>query len=173
VRRAFHTLKGSGRMVGATDISEFAWSIENLLNKIIENTLQRSPSILATIRDASAIAGELVNALEAGQGAPAKVQDIIDRAHALAANRASPGAQTATMEILERTLETRRDDLSATNRVPTRRHPWNQHPAVAGVRLGAWVRAHRCAESGGNRAFPADETQRRRAAAVSTAAKRR
>ena len=67
VRRAFHTLKGSGRMVGATDISEFAWSIENLLNKIIENTLQRSPAILATMRDASAIAGELVNALEAGK----------------------------------------------------------------------------------------------------------
>jgi chemosensory pili system protein ChpA (sensor histidine kinase/response regulator) len=124
IRRAFHTLKGSGRMVGARDISEFAWAIENLLNKIIENTLQRSPGILATIRDASAIAGELVNALEAGQGAPAKVQDIIDRAHALAANRASPGAQTATMEILERTLETRREDgPAATSRVPTLQPP--------------------------------------------------
>ena len=93
VRRAFHTLKGSGRMVGATDIAEFAWAIENLLNKIIENTLQRSPAILATIRDASAIAGELVSALEAGQGAPAKVQAIVDRAHALAANKA--GAERA------------------------------------------------------------------------------
>src|SRR6186713_190326 len=120
VRRAFHTLKGSGRMVGATDISEFAWAIENLLNKIIENTLQRSPSILATVRDASAIAGELVNALEAGQGAPSKVQDIIDRAHALAANKTSPGAQSATMEILERTVDVRREDVvSATSRVPT------------------------------------------------------
>src|SRR5690606_38211756 len=49
VRRAFHTLKGSGRMVGATDISEFAWAIENLLNKVIENTLQRSPAIVATV----------------------------------------------------------------------------------------------------------------------------
>ena len=67
VRRAFHTLKGSGRMVGATDIAEFAWAIENLLNKIIENTLQRSPAILATVRDAAAVAGELVNSLEAGK----------------------------------------------------------------------------------------------------------
>src|SRR5207342_3174263 len=78
LRRAFHTLKGSGRMVGAIDISEFAWAIENLLNKIIENTLQRSPAILATIRDASAIAGELVSALEAGVGASANVQAIVD-----------------------------------------------------------------------------------------------
>jgi chemosensory pili system protein ChpA (sensor histidine kinase/response regulator) len=67
VRRSFHTLKGSGRMVGATDVSEFAWSIENLLNRIIENTLQRSPAILATVRDSVVMAGELVNALEAGK----------------------------------------------------------------------------------------------------------
>ena len=58
------------------------------------------------------------------------MQDIIDRAHALAANRASVGTQTATMEILERTLETRRDDVvSATSRVPTLQPP----PAFRGV----------------------------------------
>ena len=120
VRRAFHTLKGSGRMVGATDISEFAWAIENLLNKIIENTLQRSPAVIAAVRDAMSMAGELVNALEAGKPAPAKAQDIVDRAHALAANKAGAAPQTATLEMLERTLDTRADDvIDATNRVPT------------------------------------------------------
>ena len=120
VRRAFHTLKGSGRMVGATDISEFAWAIENLLNKVIENTLQRSPAIIATVREAMAMSGELVNTLEAGTTAPPKAQDIVDRAHALAANKAGPAPQTATQEMLERTLDTRADDLiDATNRVPT------------------------------------------------------
>jgi len=122
VRRAFHTLKGSGRMVGANDISEFAWAIENLLNKVIENTLQRSPAILATVRDAAGVAGELVNSLESGTAAPARAQDIVDRAHALAANRAASG-QSATMELLERTLDTRRDDLEATGRVPTLQPP--------------------------------------------------
>ncbi|HEY2782976.1 MAG TPA: Hpt domain-containing protein, partial [Steroidobacteraceae bacterium] len=39
MRRSFHTLKGSGRMVGARAIAEFAWSIENLLNRIIDKTL--------------------------------------------------------------------------------------------------------------------------------------
>ncbi|MCP3674894.1 MAG: hypothetical protein GY829_10560, partial [Gammaproteobacteria bacterium] len=34
-RRSFHTLKGSGRMVGAQDIGELAWSVEDLLNKIL------------------------------------------------------------------------------------------------------------------------------------------
>ncbi|HTU67718.1 MAG TPA: Hpt domain-containing protein [Steroidobacteraceae bacterium] len=122
VRRAFHTLKGSGRMVGATDISEFAWAIENLLNKIIENTLQRSPAIVGTIRDAVAVCGELINALEAGQAAPSRAQDIVDRAHALAANR-GPGAAPAVVD-LERTMDTRRDDVvAATGRVPTLHPP--------------------------------------------------
>ena len=123
VRRAFHTLKGSGRMVGATDISEFAWAIENLLNKIIENTLQRSPAILATVRDAVVVAGELVNALEAGNPAPPRTQAIIDRAHALAANKL-PGGQSAALESLERTQETSRvESLESTNRVPTLQAP--------------------------------------------------
>ncbi len=123
VRRSFHTLKGSGRMVGATDISEFAWSIENLLNKLIENTLARSPAIIAVVRDAVGLAGELVNALEAGKPAPPKSREIIDRAHAIAANK-GPGAPSATLEILERTLDTRRDDVvAATSRVPTLQPP--------------------------------------------------
>jgi chemosensory pili system protein ChpA (sensor histidine kinase/response regulator) len=123
VRRAFHTLKGSGRMVGATDIAEFAWAIENLLNKIIENTLPRSPSILAAVRDAVSVSGELVTALENSQVAPARTQDIVDRAHALAANKGPP-VQSATADMLERTLETRRDDVvAATSRVPTLQPP--------------------------------------------------
>jgi chemosensory pili system protein ChpA (sensor histidine kinase/response regulator) len=123
VRRAFHTLKGSGRMVGATDISEFAWAIENLLNKIIENTLQRSPGILAAVRDAVAVAGELVNSLEAGTPPPPRTQDIVDRAHALAANKVS-GGQSSALESLERTQETSRvESLEATGRVPTLQAP--------------------------------------------------
>ncbi|MEG6660268.1 Hpt domain-containing protein, partial [Pseudomonas aeruginosa] len=35
VRRAFHTLKGSGRMVRALVIGELAWSIENLFNRVL------------------------------------------------------------------------------------------------------------------------------------------
>ncbi|HET9863644.1 MAG TPA: Hpt domain-containing protein, partial [Steroidobacteraceae bacterium] len=131
VRRAFHTLKGSGRMVGATDISEFAWAIENLLNKIIENTLQRSPGILATVRDAVVVAGELVNALEAGKPPPPRTQDIVDRAHALAANKIS-GGQSSALESLERTQETSRvESLEATGRVPTLRAAPEPPPAAA------------------------------------------
>ena len=35
IRRHFHTLKGSGRMVGAKSAGELAWSVEDTLNRVI------------------------------------------------------------------------------------------------------------------------------------------
>lgn len=49
VRRAFHTLKGSGRMVKAEVLSELAWSIENMLNRVIEQTINLSDNGCALI----------------------------------------------------------------------------------------------------------------------------
>jgi chemosensory pili system protein ChpA (sensor histidine kinase/response regulator) len=39
LRRAFHTLKGSGRMVEAVDLGELAWKIENMLNQALEGAI--------------------------------------------------------------------------------------------------------------------------------------
>ena len=44
VRRAFHTLKGSGRMVEASDIGELAWSVENMLNRVLDRTVPAKPA---------------------------------------------------------------------------------------------------------------------------------
>ena len=49
VRRAFHTLKGSGRMVKAAVIGELAWSIENVLNRVIEQTISLDENACALI----------------------------------------------------------------------------------------------------------------------------
>ena len=38
LRRGFHTLKGSGRMVKANVIGDLAWAVENMLNKILDNS---------------------------------------------------------------------------------------------------------------------------------------
>ena len=46
VRRSFHTLKGSGRMVQASVIGELAWSIENMLNRILDETIEPTQSVL-------------------------------------------------------------------------------------------------------------------------------
>jgi chemosensory pili system protein ChpA (sensor histidine kinase/response regulator) len=49
LRRAFHTLKGSGRMVGALVIGDAAWAIENLLNRIIDGSIIMNKDIAALI----------------------------------------------------------------------------------------------------------------------------
>ncbi|MFB2538959.1 MULTISPECIES: Hpt domain-containing protein [unclassified Acinetobacter] len=39
IRRAYHTLKGSGRMAGALQSGELAWSVEELLNRVIADSV--------------------------------------------------------------------------------------------------------------------------------------
>ena len=48
-RRSFHTMKGSGRMVGALAVGEFAWAFEGLANKIIEGVVTPHDDIRALI----------------------------------------------------------------------------------------------------------------------------
>ncbi|MEZ5459130.1 MAG: Hpt domain-containing protein [Steroidobacteraceae bacterium] len=85
IRRSFHTLKGSGRMVGARPLAEFAWAIENLLNRLIDGTVERSPAVAGTLRDAVALVPQLVEHL-AGGAAPSSDSDALAaRAHSLAA----------------------------------------------------------------------------------------
>lgn len=39
IRRYFHTLKGSGRMIGAKSSGELAWTVESLLNQVISQSI--------------------------------------------------------------------------------------------------------------------------------------
>lgn len=66
VRRSFHTLKGSGRMVGAKFIGEFSWAFENMLNRVIDRTLDRTPDLLDLLTQSVEALPELVEQLEAG-----------------------------------------------------------------------------------------------------------
>jgi len=50
VRRAFHTLKGSGRMVRALVLGELAWSIENLLNRVLDKTIVATDDLLDLVQ---------------------------------------------------------------------------------------------------------------------------
>jgi chemosensory pili system protein ChpA (sensor histidine kinase/response regulator) len=87
MRRSFHTLKGSGRMVGARAIAEFGWSIENLLNRIIDKTLSRTPGMMALLRSAVAALPQLVEQLESGRHNPVPIEALMVRAFAYADGR--------------------------------------------------------------------------------------
>lgn len=45
IRRHFHTLKGSGRMVGAKSAGEIAWAVEDTLNRVLSGSIQLTPTI--------------------------------------------------------------------------------------------------------------------------------
>jgi chemosensory pili system protein ChpA (sensor histidine kinase/response regulator) len=55
LRRAFHTLKGSSRMVGLDEFGEAAWAMEQLLNTVLAEQRPASPPLLT-------LAGEGMNA---------------------------------------------------------------------------------------------------------------
>ncbi|HLK71713.1 MAG TPA: Hpt domain-containing protein, partial [Steroidobacteraceae bacterium] len=99
VRRSFHTLKGSGRMVNARHISEFAWAVENLLNRIIDGTLQRSPPILELLRTAVGLMPQLVAELAAGTPGQTDVSQLVARAHAHASGREPAFAATVAPAV--------------------------------------------------------------------------
>ena len=69
-RRAFHTLKGSGRMVGAEEIGELAWSIENMLNRVIDGTAEVSEPYSQIIGKVRSILPEMIEAFKTGTSNP-------------------------------------------------------------------------------------------------------
>jgi chemosensory pili system protein ChpA (sensor histidine kinase/response regulator) len=85
LRRAFHTLKGSGRMVRALILGELAWATENLLNRVLEQSIVASPAVLKLLDEVLAILPHLL-AEFAGQRQHQRddVDLLAARAHALA-----------------------------------------------------------------------------------------
>ncbi|EJM68547.1 chemotaxis protein histidine kinase-like protein [Pseudomonas sp. GM50] len=85
LRRAFHTLKGSGRMVRALVLGELAWAVENLLNRVLEHSVAPSPAVQQLVGDALKLLPELVAEFAANaQRQRNDVDQLAARAHALA-----------------------------------------------------------------------------------------
>src|SRR5690606_17175181 len=85
IRRAFHTLKGSGRMVGATHIGELAWSVENMLNRVIDGTVHLDAQRVDAVTSARALVPDMIAAFER-RVIPdmRKAQPLIERVQLLA-----------------------------------------------------------------------------------------
>lgn len=88
VRRAFHTLKGSGRMVRATEVAELAWSVENMLNRIIDGSVATSEKLFLLISKVIDVLPGMVKLFEDKQPQELNVEPLMD-----AANQFSEGGQ--------------------------------------------------------------------------------
>ena len=82
IRRSFHTLKGSGRLVGALALGEFSWKVENLFNRVLDKTIMPGPAVQALADNAVGVLPELLAALR-GEGAPKSdigaIMDVADK----------------------------------------------------------------------------------------------
>ena len=83
IRRAFHTLKGSGRMVGAIVIGELALATENLLNSLLEGAVQVTPKIYEVVESVIARIPAGVAALKNNVQHEFEIADLVSQAGAL------------------------------------------------------------------------------------------
>jgi chemosensory pili system protein ChpA (sensor histidine kinase/response regulator) len=85
VRRAFHTLKGSGRMVRALILGELAWAVENLLNRVLENSVEPNTDVQQLLNEVLLLLPDIIK--DFAEGAQHQRDDVdllAARAHALA-----------------------------------------------------------------------------------------
>ncbi len=115
IRRVFHTLKGSGRLVGAMVLGEFAWKIENMLNRVLDNSIPPRPEVLSLVAAARDALPSLLAALRGESGHYADLAGIEQVADALAAGQvveyraqaeiADAGSDTEAQADAQATLE--------------------------------------------------------------------
>lgn len=74
VRRAFHTLKGSGRMVEAMDVGELAWAVESMLNRVMDATVPAHVAHTRLIERVLAFLPSLITAFKDRQPNPDKTK---------------------------------------------------------------------------------------------------
>ncbi|WP_019656270.1 hybrid sensor histidine kinase/response regulator [Variovorax atrisoli] len=66
LRRAFHTLKGSSRMVGLTEFGDAAWALEQVLNTWLADQRAATPALLEGTERTMKDFGQWVEAIAAG-----------------------------------------------------------------------------------------------------------
>ena len=84
VRRSMHTLKGSGRMAGAMLVGEFSWSIEDLLNRVIESNVTASEQLFELLMQVPEALSQLITQVQDGSSPEADVSLLMQQAEMLA-----------------------------------------------------------------------------------------
>ncbi|MDO8348142.1 MAG: Hpt domain-containing protein [Rugosibacter sp.] len=83
LRRSFHTLKGSGRMVGLAELGEVAWDVEQVLNRWLDEARDGTAGLLAMLDLAADVFRTWVQQLEQGSGSHLEAGELSRRCEAL------------------------------------------------------------------------------------------
>ena len=85
IRRAFHTLKGSGRMVGLKDVGETAWAVEQTLNLWLRQELVVAAPLFDLLDHTAKVFSAWVHHLETHAGDAPDPRMLVAQAEALRA----------------------------------------------------------------------------------------
>jgi chemosensory pili system protein ChpA (sensor histidine kinase/response regulator) len=106
LRRAFHTLKGSARLVGAEVAGEYAWLHENMLSQLADGQLPMTNERVSVIGSGIALLPNMLQRLRQRKGLNAQAATQAQQLIALAQTQAnSPSAsevlrdETSTMSV--------------------------------------------------------------------------
>ncbi|THF61279.1 hybrid sensor histidine kinase/response regulator [Pseudothauera rhizosphaerae] len=88
VRRGFHTLKGSGRMVGLRELGEAAWGLEQTLNRWLQLEWTPTPALYGLVEAAREVFSAWVKQLEQGGAHGRDVTALLAEAELLRADDA-------------------------------------------------------------------------------------
>lgn len=83
LRRSFHTLKGSSRMVGVPALGDFNARFERLLDRVIDKSLYPDPPVVAVVEQAVAALPELLAQFEGVRTPRADIAAIMKTADRL------------------------------------------------------------------------------------------
>jgi len=87
IRRSFHTLKGSGRLLGAEMIGEFSWKFENMLNRVIDKKINVSDTLTHALEESIAVLPQLIEQLKGNREPIQNIGQLMKCADALAEGR--------------------------------------------------------------------------------------
>ncbi|MFL6654530.1 MAG: Hpt domain-containing protein [Sulfurifustis sp.] len=104
LRRGYHTLKGSGRMVGATEIADLAWAVEHMLNHVRDGKIKAVPEVFEIIEQSQQHLPAMIAQLEGGPAPSANVAGLVARTHALIERRGEARAHATTAAAREPSL---------------------------------------------------------------------
>ena len=89
IRRGFHTLKGSGRMVKALDLGELAWKVENMLNRVVDGTISVSGPMVKLVATTRNVMPRLLDAFQNQKqiGMDTEIDALMSQADVIAAGQ--------------------------------------------------------------------------------------
>jgi chemosensory pili system protein ChpA (sensor histidine kinase/response regulator) len=106
IRRGFHTLKGSGRMVGLTAPAEVAWEVEQTLNLWLREAHAPTEPLLAFIGEAAESFSGWVDQLAAQGHAQVEADALVTQARVLRGEQEVEPPATVVATVAPATSET-------------------------------------------------------------------